>query len=65
MIFEYKHETIELTPEQVQALELNLVSPESVNDTVVDLINKEAQDTWEPLYPFSFPCVWFRREKLE
>jgi hypothetical protein len=63
MKFEYKYRTIEINDEQRQMVEIGLINQEAVTDIMIEVINEEAKDGWEPLYPFSFPSVFFKREK--
>ena len=63
MTVEYKYVNVDLTEEQRHMVDLGMVKLESVNDTIMALINEESSDGWEPMYPFMFPCLWFKRDK--
>lgn len=63
MIYEYTFEALALTEEQKQVIQMGLAKVEDVSTMISELANKKAKDGWEPLYPFSVPCLWFRREK--
>jgi hypothetical protein len=43
-------------------VDLGMAKIESLNNMVLEVINEQARDGWEPLYPFSMPSIWFRRE---
>jgi len=62
MKYEYDVVTLELTEEQQQVIQMGLGDIEQINAMICDIINKRAADGWEPLYPFSVPQVWFRKE---
>lgn len=62
MKYEYKYVNVELTEEQQQMVDLGMVKPGAVDNLVMETINAEAEDGWEPLYPFMFPCIWFRKQ---
>lgn len=64
MIYEYKFVELELSQGQKEAAQLGMIlNIDELNKQMATLINKEATDGWEPLYPFSSPSVWFKREK--
>lgn len=63
MIYEYTFESLPLSDDQKQMIQMGLAKIDDVNSMVVDLANKKAKEGWEPLYPFSVPYMWFRREK--
>lgn len=61
MTYEYDFQDIGLTEDQRKLMEFGAVKIEEVNPRIKDILNKRAQDGWEPLYPFSVPLLWFRR----
>ena len=63
MIYEYKLVTLQLTDEQKQVMQMGIGNIEQLNVLLLDVLNSNAKDDWEPLYPFSVPQVWFRREQ--
>jgi len=62
MKYEYKYVTLDLNEEQMQMVQMGLAKIELVNDMVLETINEEAKDGWEPLYPFSVPSVWLKKQ---
>jgi hypothetical protein len=63
--YEYDVVTLDLSDDQKQVLELGLGNIEILNSLILDVINERAEDGWEPLYPFSVPQIWFRKEIVE
>jgi len=63
MKYEYDYETVNLTEDQQQMIQMGLANIEALNSMVRDVINARAKDGWEPLYPFSMPSIWFRKPK--
>lgn len=63
--WEYKHEKIPLTPEQQEVIELGMGNTEMLNEIIEEMANREGEDGWEALYPFSAPSLWFRRQKTK
>ena len=60
---EYDFENIELPEDTRKLVDMGMANIDAINPKIKELINKRAKDGWEPLYPFSVPMVWFRREK--
>ena len=60
-MIEYDFEIIPLTEEQQNAVAMGMVEMDSINGILKKIINKRAEDGWEPLYPFAFPSIWFKR----
>lgn len=63
MTYEYKVFEIPLDPEAKKAFETGLADINSINAILEKTINEKSKDGWEPLHPFSFPSVWFKRVK--
>lgn len=61
--YEYDFERINLTEEQEQMMQMGMGDIESINSILKDIINVRAKAGWEPLYPFSVPGLWFKKEK--
>ena len=62
MKYKYEVVTLQLTDEQMQMSSLGIANIEQINAIVCELVNERSEDGWEPLYPFSVPQVWFRKE---
>jgi hypothetical protein len=62
MKYEYKHVVIELTAEQQRVVEIGMAKPHEACGIIQEVISEQAELGWEPLYPFGFPVLWFRRE---
>jgi hypothetical protein len=62
MIYEYDFQDIGLDEEQKKLVELGMANIENLNAKIKDILNKRGCDGWEPLYPFSVPLLWFRRQ---
>jgi hypothetical protein len=62
MTYEYDLELLPLSDEQQKVLELGLAKMEEINTIIKTVINQRAKLGWEPLYPFSVPMLWFKRE---
>jgi hypothetical protein len=60
-MIEYDVEVIKLTEEQQNAVALGIVEIDSINQIIKKIINDRAKDGWEPMYPFAFPSIWFKR----
>jgi hypothetical protein len=60
-MYVYDFEAISLTNEQKYLLEMQEIDPSVLSEMVKELINKRVKDGWEPLYPFTFPTLWFRK----
>jgi hypothetical protein len=61
---EYDFEIIPLTEEQKVALEFQRIDESAIAALLKSVINERAQDGWSPLYPFSFPVVWFEKTHI-
>jgi|APGre2960657373_1045057.scaffolds.fasta_scaffold07533_4 hypothetical protein len=59
--YEYDVVLIPLTEEQQNAVSLGIVEIGSLNEILKKILNTKADDGWEPLYPFTFPSIWFKR----
>jgi len=62
MKYEYDYELVNLSDEQKHLIEVGLVRVEEINPLIREIINQKAKDGWEPLYPFSMPAIWFRKQ---
>ena len=63
MKYEFDYETLELTDEQLQLVQMGLAKIDDLNSMVKDIINERAAKGWEPMYPFSVPSIWFRKPR--
>lgn len=63
MTYEYDFEDIGLTEEDRKLVELGMGKIEDLNAKIKPILNKRAKEGWEPLYPFSVPMIWFKRNK--
>lgn len=61
-MLEYDFESIELTDEQKQLIQLGMGNVDELNNKIKVIINGRSKGGWEPLYPFSVPMLWFKRE---
>jgi len=62
--YEFRIENIALNGDETNMMMMGMAPPEvmdTVNERLVELINKLGEDGWEALYPFSLPFVWFRK----
>ena len=62
MKYEYDFENVPLTEAQQHMVSIGAGNIDELNVIIRDLINERAKDGWEPLYPFSVPQVWFRKQ---
>lgn len=63
MIYEYEFEAVPLPDEEARMLAMNLIGNiHVVNTAVKTVLDARSKLGWEPLYPFSVPVLWFRRE---
>jgi hypothetical protein len=62
MTYEYKYVTIEISPEQQQVVDMGLAKMDEVAELIMTEVNQQAEEGWEPLHPFGFPTLWFKRE---
>lgn len=62
MKYEYEYIELKLTEEQKQLVQMGMGNFDHLIPMMKDLINSKAKEGWEPLYPFSVPFVWFKRE---
>lgn len=63
MKYEYSYITLELSEERKQMIQMGLANIDELNSMIRDIINDQAEEGWEPLYPFSVPSIWLRRPK--
>jgi len=61
--YEYDFVELKISDEQKQVISMGLADVDSLNLMIRDVINERAADGWEPLYPFSVPQIWFRKQK--
>jgi len=61
MTYEYDFHDIGLDEDQRKMVEFGGIKVEDISVKIRDILNKRAQDGWEPLYPFSVPLLWFKR----
>lgn len=61
-MYEYEVVSLKLTDEQKQIIQMGIGNVEQLNGIIQDTINAKSKEGWEPLYPFSVPQLWFRRE---
>lgn len=60
--YEYDFVTLQLSEDQKQVLQMGLGDIDALNLMIRDVVNERAADGWEPLYPFSVPQIWFRKQ---
>jgi hypothetical protein len=62
----YECEKVPLSPDQIQALQMNLLSSENIdtiNNVILDILNRRGEDGWRLIAPISLPTLWFEKEK--
>jgi hypothetical protein len=63
----YEHETVPLTPDQIQALQMQLLTPDSINAinmVIQSVLAKRGEDGWKVLSPINLPTLWFEKEQV-
>ena len=63
MIYEYEFETLKLTEDQKNTIQLGFGDVDLINGMIKEVINRRGKEGWRAMYPFSVPCLWFYKEK--
>ena len=63
--FEYECEVLPLTPDQLQAASMGLLTAEhmeGINKIILDKLNERGSEGWRVVTPVSLPTIFFERE---